>query len=75
MTHILEHDFLEEQVQAIYEIGLYVTRLRKFAPPNRAKVATSNYKLGEYLFDQKLHKSLDEKEPEGPPKRNYGKMA
>lgn len=45
LSHLLEHDFLEEQVESIYQLATYVTRLRSFK---------SNYKLGEYLFDQKL---------------------
>lgn len=44
-THILEHDFLEEQVHSIRELAGYVTRLRSFK---------TNYALGEYMFDQKL---------------------
>jgi len=45
LTHILEHEFLEEQVHSIRELAGYVTRLRSFS---------SNYALGEYMFDQKL---------------------
>lgn len=45
LSHLLEHDFLEEQVESIYQLATYVTRLRSFS---------HNYKLGEYLFDQKL---------------------
>jgi len=45
LTHILEHDFLEEQVTSIRELAGYVTRLRSFK---------TNYALGEYMFDQKL---------------------
>ncbi|GFO36207.1 yolk ferritin [Plakobranchus ocellatus] len=51
LTHILEHDFLEEQVHAIYDLGNHVTRLRSFAAGKG-----HNYKLGEYLFDQNLSK-------------------
>lgn len=45
LTHILEHEFLEEQVRSIRELAGYVTRLRSFK---------TNYALGEYMFDQKL---------------------
>lgn len=45
LSHLLEHDFLEEQVESIYQLATYVTRLNSFK---------NNYKLGEYLFDQKL---------------------
>ncbi|RUS79582.1 hypothetical protein EGW08_012653 [Elysia chlorotica] len=51
LGHILEHDFLDEQVHAIYEIGQHVFRLRKFASGDGR-----NYKLGEYLFDESLQK-------------------
>jgi ferritin heavy chain len=44
-SHMLEHHFLDEQIKSIYTLGSYVTRLESFK---------SNYKLGEYLFDQKL---------------------
>lgn len=46
LTHILEHEFLEEQVSSISKLAHYVTRLRSFAQ--------GNYKLGEYIFDQHL---------------------
>ncbi|RUS83970.1 hypothetical protein EGW08_008276 [Elysia chlorotica] len=59
LAHILEHDFLQEQVKAIYDLGQYVTRLRKFAPKNIRNVRTSSYRLAEYMFDQNLLKSLD----------------
>ncbi|KAL8567917.1 hypothetical protein ACOMHN_059039 [Nucella lapillus] len=45
LTHVLEHEFLEEQVHSIRELAGYVTRLRSFK---------TNYALGEYMFDQKL---------------------
>lgn len=45
LTHVLEHEFLEEQVTSIRELAGYVTRLRSFK---------TNYALGEYMFDQKL---------------------
>ncbi|GFS18401.1 yolk ferritin [Elysia marginata] len=61
LTHLLEHEFLEEQIQAIYELGLYVSRLRSFAPKNSKTSRNSNYKLGEYIFDQDLSKRLDKK--------------
>ncbi|CAG5115380.1 unnamed protein product [Candidula unifasciata] len=47
LAHILEHEFLEEQVSSISKLARYVTRLRSFAGGN-------NYKLGEYIFDQHL---------------------
>jgi len=47
LTHILEHHFLDEQVNSIYQLAGYVTRLRRF---------TNNYNLGEYMFDQNLMK-------------------
>ncbi|KAK7482011.1 hypothetical protein BaRGS_00026703 [Batillaria attramentaria] len=46
LTHVLEHEFLEEQVTSIRELAGYVTRLRSFK--------SSGYALGEYMFDQKL---------------------
>lgn len=46
LTHILEHEFLEEQVSSISKLARYVTRLRSFAQ--------GNYKLGEYIFDQHM---------------------
>ncbi|XP_005089125.2 yolk ferritin [Aplysia californica] len=49
LTHILEHHFLEEQVNSINELAHYVTRLRSFT-----KGTGNNYKLGEYIFDQNL---------------------
>ncbi|XP_076464463.1 uncharacterized protein LOC143296427 [Babylonia areolata] len=49
LTHILEHEFLEEQVHSIRELAGYVTRLRSFK---------TNYALGEYMFDQKLYGRL-----------------
>ncbi|PVD29604.1 hypothetical protein C0Q70_08859 [Pomacea canaliculata] len=45
LTHVLEHEFLEEQVSSIRELAGFVTRLRSFK---------TNYALGEYMFDQKL---------------------
>ncbi|KAK3743205.1 hypothetical protein RRG08_064058 [Elysia crispata] len=51
LGHILEHDFLDEQVHAIYEVGQHVFTLRKFASGNGR-----NYKLGEYIFDEHLQK-------------------
>lgn len=45
LTHILEHEFLEEQVSSIRDLAGHVTRLRSFK---------TNYALGEYMFDQKL---------------------
>lgn len=45
LTHVLEHEFLEEQVSSIRELAGHVTRLRSFK---------TNYALGEYMFDQKL---------------------
>jgi len=47
LTHILEHEFLEEQVSSIDKLARYVTRLHSFA-------RGGNYKLGEYIFDQHL---------------------
>ncbi|XP_059143640.1 yolk ferritin-like [Physella acuta] len=49
LTHILEHEFLEEQVSSINKIAHAITRLRSFA-----QGAGNNYKLGEYIFDQHL---------------------
>lgn len=45
LSHFLEHELLDEQINSIYEFGGHVTRLRQFG---------DNYKLGEYLFDQNL---------------------
>lgn len=45
LTHILEHEFLEEQVSSIRDFAGHVTRLRSFR---------NNYALGEYMYDQKL---------------------
>lgn len=45
LTNFLEGEFLEEQVNSIREFAGHVTRLRSF---------TTNYALGEYLYDQKL---------------------
>ncbi|BFY98483.1 hypothetical protein BsWGS_01523 [Bradybaena similaris] len=47
LAHILEHEFLEEQVSSISKLARFVTRLRSFADGN-------NYKLGEYIFDQHM---------------------
>jgi len=47
LSHILEHEFLDEQVSSINKLAHYVTRLRSFK---------GNYFLGEYLFDQNLAK-------------------
>jgi ferritin heavy chain len=47
LAHILEHEFLEEQVSSISKLAHFVTRLRSFEKGN-------NYKLGEYIFDQHL---------------------
>ncbi|KAK0060241.1 Yolk ferritin [Biomphalaria pfeifferi] len=49
LTHILEHEFLEEQVNSINKIAHHITRLRSFEKNNG-----NNYKLGEYIFDQHL---------------------
>lgn len=46
LSHILEHEFLDEQVTSINKLGHMVTRLNKFKG--------SNYQLGEYLFDNEL---------------------
>jgi len=46
LSHILEHEFLDEQVTSINKLGHMVTRLRKFKG--------SNYQLGEYMFDNEL---------------------
>jgi ferritin len=43
---VLEHQFLEEQVTSIREFAGHVTRLRSFK--------TSNYALGEYMYDKEL---------------------
>jgi len=45
LSHLIEHEFLDEQVNSIRQLAGYVTRLRSFS---------SNYALGEYMFDQKL---------------------
>lgn len=45
LTNFLEDVYLTEQVDAIKKLGGYITQLRKF---------TNDYKLGEYIFDQKL---------------------
>jgi len=47
LSHILEHEFLDEQVSSINKLAQYVTRLRSFK---------GNYFLGEYIFDQNLSK-------------------
>ncbi|KAH9489951.1 hypothetical protein Btru_038331 [Bulinus truncatus] len=49
LTHVLEHEFLEEQVSSINKLAHYVTRLRSFEKNNG-----NNYKLGEYIFDQNM---------------------
>ncbi|CAL1547167.1 unnamed protein product [Lymnaea stagnalis] len=49
LTHILEHEFLEEQVSSINKIAHAITRLRSFE-----QGSGNNYKLGEYIFDQHL---------------------
>jgi len=46
LSHILEHEFLDEQVTSINKLGHMVTRLSKFKG--------SNYQLGEYMFDNEL---------------------
>eukprot|EP00105_Crassostrea_gigas_P020154 XP_011438871.1 PREDICTED: yolk ferritin isoform X2 [Crassostrea gigas] len=43
LSHVLEHDFLDEQVNAIKEIGDKISQLKR-----------AGMGLGEYLFDQKL---------------------
>jgi len=53
LGHLLEHHFLDEQVDAIYKLGTHVTRLRSFSEENLG----ANYKLGEYMFDLQLQKS------------------
>lgn len=49
LGHLLEHEFLDEQVHAIYELGQHVFTLRRFVLGNGR-----NYKLGEYMFDEHL---------------------
>jgi len=46
LAHLVEHHFLDEQVKSINQLAQYVTRLRSFKE--------DHYKLGEYLFDQRL---------------------
>lgn len=45
LTHFLEHGLLDEQVDAIFELGGHVTRLRSFG---------NNYKMAEYIWDQNM---------------------
>ena len=42
-SHILEHEFLDEQVQSIKDIGDKIRQLKRV-----------DRGLGEYMFDQKL---------------------
>lgn len=44
LTKFLEDEFLDEQVEAIKELGDYITRLKRAGPTG----------LGEYLFDKDL---------------------
>jgi len=46
LAHLVEHQFLDEQVKSINQLAQYVTRLKSFK--------TDHYELGEYLFDQRL---------------------
>lgn len=46
LTDFLEGEFLEEQVEAIKELGDLITKLKRAGPEG----------LGEYLFDQELSK-------------------
>lgn len=48
MTKYLEDEFLEEQVQAIKELGDYVTQIKRAGPQG----------LGEYLFDKDIEKKM-----------------
>ncbi|KAJ8317441.1 hypothetical protein KUTeg_005345 [Tegillarca granosa] len=43
LSHILEHEFLDEQVKSIKEFGDYIRQLKRAGDG-----------LGEYYFDQKL---------------------
>jgi ferritin len=43
LSHVLEHDYLDEQVNAIKEIGDKISQLKR-----------AGKGLGEYLFDQKM---------------------
>lgn len=43
LSHVLEHDFLDEQVNAIKDIADKIRQLKR-----------AGSGLGEYLFDQKL---------------------
>ncbi|ESO90359.1 hypothetical protein LOTGIDRAFT_178880 [Lottia gigantea] len=45
LTNFLEDKYLDEQVEAIKKLGEYITQLRRFK---------NDYKLGEYIFDQRL---------------------
>lgn len=43
LSHVLEHEYLDEQVNAIKELGDKISQLKR-----------AGKGLGEYLFDQKM---------------------